>query len=119
LASNLSTVTGHKGQLREVITNLIQNAIEAMDAVGGRRALTVKTELDADDAPAIVIQDNGPGLIEGKAVFEPFVTTKSHSMGLGLAICRLIVERHSGTLSVSQANPRGAIFRIVLPRTQS
>ncbi len=115
LAFNLPVVTGHKGQLREVITNLIQNAMEAMDLVDGRRVLTVRTERDADDAAAIVIQDNGPGISEEK-VFDPFVTTKPHSMGLGLAICRLIVERHSGILSVSPADPRGAIFRIILPR---
>ena len=114
LASNVPAVTGHKGQLREVITNLIQNAMEAMDLVDGRRVLTVRTERNGDDAAAILIQDNGPGISEEKA-FDPFVTTKPHSMGLGLAICRLIVERHSGTLSVSPASPKGAIFRIILP----
>ena len=118
LASKLPPVMGHKGQLQEVISNLVHNAIEAMDSVDGRRILKVRTELNAGDAISIAVEDTGPGLSSEQTatVFEAFVTTKSHGMGLGLAICRMIVERHEGRLSVSSAGPHGAIFRIILPR---
>ena len=89
-----------------------------MDSVDGRRILKVRTELNAGDAISIAVEDTGPGLSSEQTatVFEAFVTTKSHGMGLGLAICRMIVERHEGRLSVSSAGPHGAIFRIILPR---
>ena len=117
LSTNLPSVTGHRGQLRELMVNLINNAIEAMDSVGRKsRALKVKTELDAGGKIALVIQDSGPGLdskIENE-IFDAFVTTKSRGMGLGLAICRRIVELHEGQLTGSSANPSGAIFRVTL-----
>jgi len=118
LASELPPIMGHKGQLQEVIINLVHNAIEAMDAVDGDRILKVGTDLSADEEIAVVVEDTGPGLSseEANTIFEAFVTTKSHGMGLGLAICRMIVERHEGRLSVSSADPRGAIFRVTLPK---
>jgi signal transduction histidine kinase len=118
LVPALPPVMGHKGQLQEVIINLVHNAIEAMDSVHGHRVLKVKTELNADDAITVAVEDTGPGLSSEAtdAIFDAFVTTKSHGMGLGLAICRMIVERHGGQLSVSSADPRGAIFRIILPQ---
>jgi signal transduction histidine kinase len=118
LASRLLPVMGHRGQLQEVIINLIHNAIEAMDSVDGQRTLKVRTELNTGDTISVAVEDTGPGLRpeETKTIFEAFVTTKSHGMGLGLAICRMIVERHEGQLSVSPADPRGAIFRITLPQ---
>jgi signal transduction histidine kinase len=118
LASDLPPVVGHKGQLQEVIINLIHNAMDAMDTIDRHRILRVRTELGAGDAISIAIEDTGPGLgpEEAKTIFEAFVTTKSQGMGLGLAICRMIVERHEGRLSVSSADPHGAIFRIVLPQ---
>jgi signal transduction histidine kinase len=116
LASNLPRAVGHKGQLQEVISNLVHNAIEAMDSVDGHRILKVKTELNTSNAISVTMEDTGPGLSSGEAktIFDAFVTTKSRGMGLGLAICRMIVERHEGKLSVSPADPRGAIFQIVL-----
>ena len=118
LASKLPSVLGHKGQLQEVISNLVRNAIDAMDSINGQRTLNVRTELNAD-AIAVSIEDTGPGLgsRETSAIFEAFVTTKPHGMGLGLPICRMIVERHEGKLLVSSADPHGAIFRIILPQT--
>ena len=118
LTPKLPNVMGHKGQLQEAIINLVQNAIEAMDAVDGHRVLKVRTELNAGDAIVVAVEDTGPGLGSGETgdIFEPFVTTKPHGMGLGLAICRMIVERHDGKLSVSSADPRGAIFRVILPQ---
>jgi signal transduction histidine kinase len=119
LASGTLIVTGDRGQLLEVIINLVQNAIEAMDEVDGRRILKVSTELNGTDAITVAVEDTGRGLSPEKAemVFDPFVTTKPHGMGLGLAICRMIVERHQGQLEVAPANPHGAIFRIILPQT--
>jgi signal transduction histidine kinase len=119
LAAKLPPVMGHKGQLQEVIINLVHNAIEAMDAVDGQRALKLRTEHNGEGI-AVTVEDTGPGIgsEEPNTVFDAFVTTKSHGMGLGLAICRMIVERHEGQLSVASAHPRGAIFRIVLPQTK-
>jgi signal transduction histidine kinase len=119
LASELPPVIGHRGQLQEVIVNLVHNAVEAMDSVDGQRVLRVKTGLNGDAAIDLVVEDTGPGLSpeESSSIFDAFVTTKPHGMGLGLAICRMIVDRHEGQLSVSPATPRGAIFRVVLPQT--
>jgi signal transduction histidine kinase len=119
LTSELPPVVAHKGQLQEVMMNLVQNAVEAMDSVGdGRRILGIRTGLDADKAIVVTVEDTGPGLDPDKAdgIFDAFVSTKPDGMGLGLAICQRIVERHGGQLSAAPVNPRGASFRIVLPR---
>jgi signal transduction histidine kinase len=119
LQPELPAVMGHRGQLQEVIVNLIQNAIDAMDTVDDdRRTLTVRTERSGGDAISIEIEDTGPGIDPKNPadIFEAFYTTKSRGMGLGLAICRMIVERHDGELSVSSADQHGAIFRIKLPQ---
>ena len=118
LASKLPPVMGHSGQLQEVVINLIQNAIDAMDMVDDARVLQVRTEFDDGKAISIEIEDTGLGIDPKKSdkIFDAFVTTKPKGMGLGLAICRLIVERHEGRLSVSSADPHGAIFRITLPQ---
>jgi signal transduction histidine kinase len=119
LKPELPPIMGHSGQLQQVIVNLIQNAIDAMDSVDSdRRVLQVSTEHNGGDAISITIEDTGPGIDPKKIddVFGAFFTTKPHGMGLGLAICRMIVERHDGELSVSAANPHGAVFRIKLPQ---
>jgi signal transduction histidine kinase len=121
LTSGLPPVMGHRGQLQEVVINLIQNAIDAMEVVSDeRRELQVKTERWRGDAIKLTIADTGPG-IDSKTsgeIFEAFFTTKSDGMGLGLAICRMIIERHGGELTASPASPRGAIFQIILPRSK-
>ena len=121
LKTTLPPVIGNTGQLQEVIVNLIQNAIDAMDAVDDdRRVLQVRTEHNGDEV-SVEIEDTGPGIDTKKSdnIFDVFFTTKPHGMGLGLAICRMIVERHEGRLVVSSANPHGAIFRIMLPQMSS
>jgi C4-dicarboxylate-specific signal transduction histidine kinase len=103
-------------QLQEVFVNVIQNAIEAMTAItNDRRVLTVRTRCDAGKVIA-EIEDSGPGVDPDNTerMFDAFVTTKSAGMGLGLAICRMIIERHGGRISVGTANPSGAVFRIEL-----
>jgi signal transduction histidine kinase len=80
--------------------------------------LTVRTKRDGDKAIVVEVEDTGPG-IDAKSlnkVFEAFVTTKPGGMGLGLAICRTIVDRHSGQLSALPAHPRGTVFRMILPQ---
>ncbi len=117
-APDLPPIIGHRGQLQEVLINLVRNAIEAMDLMtDGRRTLKVRTERSAADKVSVTIEDSGPGIDPSqiKGIFEPFVTTKARGMGLGLALCRMIVERHAGQLSASPAQPRGSIFRVVLP----
>jgi signal transduction histidine kinase len=118
LMSEPPLVFGHRGQLQEVLLNLIRNAIEAMDAIkDGRRLLRLRTENCGRDALTIAVEDTGPGIDPEKLndIFDAFVTTKPHGMGLGLAICRMIIERHGGQLSASSANKSGALFQINLP----
>jgi len=115
LAPDLPRVAAVPPQLQEVFINVIQNALEAMTAITShRRVLTVRTLCDAGKVIA-EIEDSGPGIEPDKAerMFDAFVTTKSAGMGLGLAICRMIIER--GRMSVGTANPSGAVFRIELP----
>jgi len=117
LAQALPVVTGHGGQLQEVVFNLIQNAIEAMELVPeDSRVLQVRTERHGD-VIRLTVQDSGPGFDENKLdkLFDKFVSTKPGGMGLGLAICRMIIERHEGRISASPADPRGTVFRVDLP----
>ena len=121
LTSELPIVYGVKTQLYQVIYNLVHNAIEAMSSTADRdRVLEVRTE-HRGSTIVVEVVDTGPGIdsTQMENMFDAFVTTKPHGMGLGLAICRMIVERHEGQLSVSSANPRGAILRIILPQTNS
>lgn len=118
LASDLPLATGHKGQLQEVMMNLLQNAIEAMKAIGhDSRTLQLTTKRQGSDAIVVEVRDSGPGINPANlnGIFEAFVTTKSHGMGLGLAICRMIIERHGGRLSASSDGTNGALFQFVLP----
>ncbi len=118
LKPDLPHVNGHRGQLEEVILNLAHNAIEAMDTVTHRRrVLRVVTELRDSDAIAVAVQDSGPGIDSKQLdeIFSAFVTTKSYGMGLGLAICRMIVEHHGGELTASSAGGNGALFEFILP----
>ena len=121
MTPDLPLVMGHSGQMQEVILNLIQNAIDAMRAVkDGRRSLHVRTDRHGRDAIVVAIEDSGPGIAPEKlgSIFDPFVSTKPNGMGLGLAICRMTIERHGGQLSASSGKNKGATFRFVLP-TQS
>jgi signal transduction histidine kinase len=118
LAPDVPRIAGHRSQLQEVIINLLQNAVEAMDGVDGHRVLTVRTRRDGGRAIVVEVEDTGPG-IDARSldkVFDPFVTTKPGGMGLGLAICRTIIERHGGQISASLATPRGTVVRVVLPQ---
>jgi C4-dicarboxylate-specific signal transduction histidine kinase len=118
LMPELPVIMGHKGQLQEVLINLIHNAMEAMDAIpDGSRTLQVKTARQGDHAIVLAVEDSGPGVDPKKAdsIFDAFVSMKPQGMGLGLAICRMIIERHDGQISASPAQPQGTVFRVVLP----
>jgi C4-dicarboxylate-specific signal transduction histidine kinase len=118
LASELPLVMGSRIQLQEVVVNLAQNAIDAMASIKeARRALKVKTEPDGSGAIVIGIEDSGPGIDPGRldSIFDAFLTTKPKGMGLGLAICRTIIERHGGRISVASDGRSGALFQIFLP----
>jgi signal transduction histidine kinase len=118
LAPDLPRVRGHKGQLQEVLVNLLQNAIEAMGVIrAGRRRLWLKTERHGDDAIVVEVKDSGPGIDPANlsGIFDAFFTTKSQGTGLGLAICRMIIERHGGQLSAWSDGTHGALFLFVLP----
>lgn len=114
----LQSIMAHQGQLREVFINLMQNAIDAMKAVSDRpRTLRIKTDCHGNDAIVISVEDTGPGIAPSKikTIFEPFFSTKAKGMGLGLAICKSIVEGHHGQLTVSSQINGGTRFQIILP----
>ena len=107
-------------QIQQVLLNLMRNAVEAMQD-SPRRELRVSTRPIASDAVEISVADSGPGLAEEIAshLFQPFVTTKRHGMGVGLSISRTIVEAHGGRLWV-EANPGGgAVFRLTLKTVEA
>jgi signal transduction histidine kinase len=117
LAPELSPIMGQRGQLQEVFINLIRNAIEAMDAVeSDRRTLVVTTKPHDSKAIVVEVRDSGPGIdaAQLRKIFSAFVTTKPHGMGLGLAICRAIVERHGGQIS-TMSDKSGTLFKLFLP----
>lgn len=118
IMTNIPPIRGNRNQLRQVLLNLIHNAVEAMDARTSRhRTVTVKTGLRGQHAIKLTVEDSGPGIdpdrLEG--VFDAFVTTKTHGMGLGLAICRTIIEKHGGQLNAFSDGKTGAAFELVLP----
>jgi signal transduction histidine kinase len=118
LAPELPLALGHSGQLQEVMLNLIRNAIDAMASITDRaRVLQIRTERGDCDAIVVSVEDSGPGIDPGKAdsIFDAFVTTKPQGMGLGLAICRMIISRHGGELSASADDKSGALFQFTLP----
>jgi signal transduction histidine kinase len=117
LSSDVPLVVGHRGQLQEVVSNLVSNAVEAMQSIRRKRRLEVTTERAPGGTVDIIIADTGPGIgrDQAEAIFDAFVTTKPNGMGLGLAISRTIIERHGGTLVVGNRWPHGATFRIRLP----
>ncbi len=118
LASGLPRMEGHRRQLHQAVQNLVHNAVEALDAVKDRpRVLQVRTERSGAGAVALTVQDAGPGIDpkQIERIFDAFVTTKSQGMGLGLAICRMIVERHGGRLTASSDGKSGATFQLFLP----
>ena len=118
LSDDVPLILADRIQLQQVILNLMMNAIEAMSRVGeGPRELLIRSGADESKGVVVVVRDSGPGL-DPKSLehlFEPFYTTKPQGMGMGLAICRSIIEAHGGRLWATTNAPRGAVFQFTLP----
>ncbi|MEX2742672.1 PAS domain S-box protein [Rhizobium mongolense] len=120
LAHDLPRVAGDRVQLQQVILNLVMNGIEAMKTIADRpRELLIRSLLDASGAVLVEVQDAGVGLEPQSVerVFEAFYTTKAEGLGMGLAICRSIIEAHGGRLWARTNEPWGAVFQFTLPST--
>ena len=117
LADDLPLIRGDRVYLQQVVLNLIMNAVEAMSDVSeGSRALLIKSEKDATGGVLVTVQDSGPGLSsEGfDRLFDAFYTTKPGGMGMGLSICRSIVEQHGGRIWASRKTGPGATIQFTL-----
>jgi signal transduction histidine kinase len=117
-SQELPVVQADRIQLQQVLLNLIINAIEAMSAVNeGPRELLISSATNAVDSVIVAVRDSGPGLTpeEFHRVFQAFHTTKPGGMGMGLSICRSIVEAHGGRVWATANAPRGAVFQFTLP----
>jgi C4-dicarboxylate-specific signal transduction histidine kinase len=118
LAQGLPLIEGDRVQLQQVVLNLILNAIEAMSgAEEGSRELLVSTGMAEPNSVHVGVRDSGPGLAPAvlERVFDAFYTTKSGGLGMGLSICRSIVEAHGGRLWATGHTPRGAFFQFAIP----
>jgi signal transduction histidine kinase len=116
----LPQVKGDRIQLQQVLLNLITNAIDSMASMDGHRVLTVKSGVRDDGGVVVSVADSGTGIgpQDIERVFDPLFTTKSGGMGMGLSICRSIIEAHDGQLFVVPNNPSGTIFQFVLGSSQ-
>jgi C4-dicarboxylate-specific signal transduction histidine kinase len=117
----LPAVRGDRIQLQQVLLNLITNAIDAMAAKDEPRVLRVASEAYEADAVVVSIADTGTG-VDAQAIdriFNPLFTTKSDGMGMGLSICRAIIEAHDGRLWFAPNTPRGAVFHFTLRANSS
>jgi signal transduction histidine kinase len=117
LINDLPTVMGDRIQLQLVLRNLIVNAVEAMSSVTDRERVLHISSASTPSGVRIAVADSGTGIAQESIdrIFHTFFTTKSHGMGMGLSICRSIVEAHGGRLSASPSHPYGSIFEITLP----
>jgi PAS domain S-box-containing protein len=118
LARGLPPIRGDRVKLQQVILNLIVNAFEAMSGVGeGPRELLISSEKVESGDALVSVRDSGPGLAPatGERLFESFYTTKPGGLGLGLSICRSIIEAHGGRMWAGANAPRGAVFQFTLP----
>ena len=121
LTEEALSVEGDRVQLQQVVLNLVMNAVEAMGSVQeGPRELSISTEQTQANGLLVAVRDTGPG-IDAKhleRVFEAFYTTKSSGVGMGLSICRSIIDAHGGRLWTDANAPRGAVFQFALPRAE-
>ncbi len=108
--------------MQQVILNLVLNAVEAMSSVeAGPRELLISTKQTEANGVLVAVRDSGPGIDPGhvERVFEAFYTTKSSGAGMGLSICRSIIDAHGGRLWAEANEPRGAVFQFTLPSAQN
>ena len=122
LADGLPLIQGDGVQLQQVVLNLVLNAVQAMSAVtDGTREVLITTSQTEPNEVCLGVQDTGPGLSPESLsrLFEPFYTTKPEGMGIGLCICRSIIEAHGGRLWATRCEPRGALFQFTIPATRA
>jgi PAS domain S-box-containing protein len=120
LEPDLPSVPLDRVQVQQVLVNLIRNGIEAMDAlVGDARALQVRSCREGLKAIRVEVRDAGTGFTDAERVFEPFFTTKQYGMGMGLAVCRSIIESHGGRLWAANNETRGAVVAFTVPLAAS
>jgi C4-dicarboxylate-specific signal transduction histidine kinase len=114
--ARLPPVRGDRIQLQQVLLNLITNAIDSMAAKDGPRVLCVSSEVHDGGGVIVSVADTGTGIgsQELERIFNPLFTTKSGGMGMGLSICRSIIEAHDGRLRVAPNKPEGAVFQFML-----
>lgn len=119
VAPDLKEIPGDRIQLQQVFVNLITNALDSLAQIRYRKRIIRISIEAAENAIVINVRDNGTGLAQDMrgTLFESFVTNKPGGMGMGLSICRTIVEAHGGTLSAHDVEPCGAEFRILLPHS--
>ena len=118
LVDGLPLIQGDRVQLQQVIMNLIVNAVEALGSISeGSRELVITTGKGEPDGVLVVVRDSGPGLSSAglDRIFEAFYTTKPGGLGMGLSICRTIIEAHGGRLWATAAQSQGATFQFTLP----
>jgi signal transduction histidine kinase len=118
LGGSLPPVDGDRIQLQQVITNLLMNGIQAMSAVTDRdRELRIRSRVHGSDQMLVAVEDSGIGIEPEHAarLFNAFFTTKPDGMGMGLSICRSIIEAHDGRLWATANVPHGATFQFTLP----
>ncbi|MCA1403993.1 hypothetical protein I6F26_15005 [Ensifer sp. IC3342] len=120
LDPDLPSIALDRIQVQQVLMNLVRNGIEAMDAVvDSSRALQIRSCRDSPDAIRVEVRDAGTGFKDGERAFEPFFTTKQHGMGMGLSICRSIIESHGGRIWMADNETRGATVTFTLPLAAS
>jgi signal transduction histidine kinase len=117
LSEQLPLVIGNKVQLQQVILNLVMNAVEAMVSAAEPRVLSITSEINEHNDVLVSIADTGSGIDVANLsrIFKPMFTTKARGMGMGLSICKSIIESHNGRIWVSVSVPRGSIFHFELP----
>jgi signal transduction histidine kinase len=115
--AGLPEIIGDESQLQQVLLNLITNAADAMKSKYGPRILSVDAAVHDDSGVVVSVADTGIGISsqDAERVFNPMFTTKSSGMGMGLSICRSIIDSHGGRLWVAQNKAEGAVFQFVLP----
>jgi signal transduction histidine kinase len=122
LAPDLPLVQGDRVQLQQVMLNLILNAVEALSGISeGSRDLLISSEDGGANGVRVAVQDSGPGLTPEsfEHLFDAFYTTKLGGMGMGLSICRSIIEAHGGRIWATANIPQGAVFQFALPHRDS
>jgi len=121
LAEHLPSVEGDRVELQQVLLNLILNALEAMGTTtDGARTLQIITRVEEGAGVHVAVRDSGPGFGQegARRVFDPFYTTKPTGLGMGLSICRSIIDAHGGRLWASPNEPRGAVVEFIVPGRQ-